>query len=85
MNVRVLPDFSAKLVSWNKFQLHKTEIDTTGASIHAVVCPLKTDVQFVVVVSLGAVPDPENGLCNKSFLVPANISGQWLVCLWHFR
>ena len=62
---------------WNKFQLHKTELSTAGASIHAVLCPLRTDVQYVVVINLGEVPDPEKGLCNKSFLVPANMSGQW--------
>ena len=75
-------DSSPKLVPWNKFQLHKTELNIAGASIHAVLCPVRTDVQYVVVINLGAVPDPEKGLCNKSFLVPANMSGQWLLSVF---
>ena len=68
---------SPKLVLWNKFQLHRTVMSLDGSSIHAELCPQNRDVQYVVVASLGEVPDPEKGHCTKSFLVPANLSGQW--------
>ncbi|KAK7111823.1 hypothetical protein V1264_011390 [Littorina saxatilis] len=62
------------LASWNKFQLHKTSSEFPGSSLHAEICPTDPTVQYVVVVNFGEVPDPELGLCNKSFLVPANMS-----------
>ncbi|XP_076459182.1 polycystin-1-like [Babylonia areolata] len=62
------------LTSWTRFMLHKTSIEKPGSSFHFTICPDRNDVQYVAVVSLGAVPDPGAGLCNKSFLVPVNLT-----------
>ncbi|KAL8606997.1 hypothetical protein ACOMHN_041386 [Nucella lapillus] len=58
-----------KLVSWNLFQLQKTEVSAPGASLHFTLCPEDRSLQFVAVVSLGSIPDPAHGNCTKAFLL----------------
>ncbi|XP_076441454.1 uncharacterized protein LOC143280592 [Babylonia areolata] len=57
--------------SWNRYQLYKANIQAAGASLHVKMCPLDRGVQYVLVFSLGAVPDPQQGHCQKVALVPA--------------
>ncbi|XP_025099956.1 uncharacterized protein LOC112567446 isoform X4 [Pomacea canaliculata] len=59
-----------KLAYWNAFQYHKTNITKNFSSLHWEICINRTDLQMVVVVSLGALPDIKNQTCSAAYLVP---------------
>lgn len=67
---------SPKLAYWNAFQYHKTNITKNFSSLHWEICINRTDLQMVVVVSLGALPDIKNQTCSAAYLVPPRMDGQ---------